>query len=814
MRPSHSKFLLLPIVVAAMVLGCGRKPFPGKVDNQLPEVRLTAAPIDTTGRYFYSYLMDWVGYDPDGRVDHYLYAIDPPSEAEAETDTEWVTTRDNEKRIQFNSTQPIPAAADDPHRFAQDPHTFVIKAIDNKGAEGPSVYRSFFSFTEAPDVNLLNPPPGPFENPVLTPSVRFTWGGIDRDGVQTSKPVQYKFLLLSDASAFPIQLAINNPDSLRRYYAPHFVGWDSTSGDTTETTFTRLSPGHRYLFVVIGFDEAGAYSPVFKLEKNMLRFTVGYAATLGPIITMFNEFFDYTYPSGGFCVCREAEFDVELPADQRITVNWFAKPPSGATITCYRWMVDGDVNDERPRRDERTDLTRWSLCSSNVRSVTLGPYSGNEEHRLYIEAKDDIGLRSLGILHYTVVRSSLDHELGIVNDTRFVPDIYDVGNTDCPQRPRGFWPRASELDTFLFARGGTPWQCYPPGTMTTPGLFSGYDFGVINSRRKRSALAIKLSELGQYRHLIWLTDGQGARFLDPQDPIQGETSLHYMSSARQFNSLGAYVKQGGKLWGAGGGFALASQLPWNDDANDIPSTTFSHITGKNRELDAGRVMWELPHWQSEIRISTGRVNPARFRGRFEYPQSASDTTSASWIPYWKLPRSLRRKADPPADPVPPQRTSGDVNQTVYDFEYLQVPNYIIENVGDDPDVPVEASTLDTLYEVKGQGVPPPNENLHNVVMTYYHGPAVPQGMVFSGFNLWSFKRSDCRALVDFVFQELWRLNPNAGPRPMRAAADRSRATAPAALETVPMRDRNVARPSVDRASAPARAMRRGDRAGP
>ena len=226
MRPSHSKFLLLPIVVAAMVLGCGRKPFPGKVDNQLPEVRLTAAPIDTTGRYFYSYLMDWVGYDPDRRVDHYLYAIDPPSEAEAETDTEWVTTRDNEKRIQFNSTQPIPAAADDPHRFAQDPHTFVIKAIDNKGAEGPSVYRSFFSFTEAPDVNLLNPPPGPFENPVLTPSVRFTWGGIDRDGVQTSKPVQYKFLLLSDASAFPIQLAINNPDSLRRYYAPHFVGWE------------------------------------------------------------------------------------------------------------------------------------------------------------------------------------------------------------------------------------------------------------------------------------------------------------------------------------------------------------------------------------------------------------------------------------------------------------------------------------------------------------------------------------------------------------------------------------------------------------
>jgi hypothetical protein len=59
------------------------------------------------------------------------------------------------------------------------------------------------------------------------------------------------------------------------------------------------------------------------------------------------------------------------------------------------------------------------------------------------------------------------------------------------------------------------------------------------------------------------------------------------------------------------------------------------------------------------------------------------------------------------------------------------------------------STLDSLYgfiDISGNS---------NVSMTYYHGPAIPQGAVFSGFNLWYFQRAQCQALVDFVLQNLW-----------------------------------------------------------
>ena len=68
------------------------------------------------------------------------------------------------------------------------------------------------------------------------------------------------------------------------------------------------------------------------------------------------------------------------------------------------------------------------------------------------------------------------------------------------------------------------------------------------------------------------------------------------------------------------------------------------------------------------------------------------------------------------------------------------------------------STLDTLYDVSGGNLllsPAP-------VMTYYHGLENPT-VLFSGFDLWSWTRSDAQALVDFVLRDVWGLAP-AGPR--------------------------------------------------
>src|SRR2546427_188206 len=293
MRPKNTTWVALAAATlgALAASGCSRQLQHLMLPNQRPTVRLTAAPIDTTGRYFYSYIVDWVGFDPDGRVDHYLYAVDPPDSAGK--DTAWVMTRHNEERLLFRSSQPDPQ---DPLFKSRDFHIFVIKAVGDRGDAGPWVARAFFSFTQAPTVEITDPRPKALFVLNLTPSLRFTWRGDDPDGVFTSKPVKFKYKLLTPASDFPPDSAIGlgGPERLRDRYAPLFAGWDSTSADTTFAKFTNLTPSDDiYVFAVVAFDEAGAYSPIFSYDTNMIRFKAGYAASGGPRITFFNDFFNY-----------------------------------------------------------------------------------------------------------------------------------------------------------------------------------------------------------------------------------------------------------------------------------------------------------------------------------------------------------------------------------------------------------------------------------------------------------------------------------------------------------------------------------------
>jgi hypothetical protein len=106
--------------------------------------------------------------------------------------------------------------------------------------------------------------------------------------------------------------------------------------------------------------------------------------------------------------------------------------------------------------------------------------------------------------------------------------------------------------------------------------------------------------------------------------------------------------------------------------------------------------------------------------------------------------------------MPAWRTSnGDFFRTVAGIEYLQVPNSILEAVTP----PDSVSTLDTLYEASGADLPMPSVNPHNVLMTYAHGTDSPQGFLFTGFDIWTFKRTQCKAIVDFVLRRMWNLTP-------------------------------------------------------
>lgn len=787
-RPRAAAVLALGAALLALS-GCAKGVEKQFVENQPPVVRLSHAPVTPTSREEYAYRMNWVGYDPDGRVDHFLYAVDPADLDRP--DTTWQRTTLNEQLFYFRSSQPDePISPTNP--TASDFHTFAIRSVDEQGRQSETVYRTFFSFTAAPIVTVQSPRPSTDEQ-ILTPATRIRWAGIDSDGL-TGKPVKYRYRLFSkrnpdrpDIADF-IRFAIDTAtvDDFRRLYAPTFgpnpncptcTDWDSSPGDTTEAQFTNLIPQQSYLFVVTGFDDAGAYDPVWSQTKNMLKFVVGYAGVKGPTLCMFNEYFSYCYLVPGYIVDPTRIVKIEVPAGDEVTINWVATPPPGAEMKRYRWAMDiGDLTDETERQSP-TDFTRWSPWSLNTTSATVGPFFTNgETHTIYIEAEDNNNLKSLGMVEFTVVQATFDKEILFVNDTRYSPDRF-AGVNLVP--PVGTWPTAAELDTFLFARGGKPWKKYPAGAVSPVGIFQGYSFDTLGTRSLTTGI-VPLSTLGKYKTVVWFVDAGGASYVDlPSDSRLPTTSLRFMSSPGQSNTLAIYARQGGRVWLFGGGAGYATIGPWNRGSASI--FTDPETNPNEGEIRPGRFLYEFVHWRNGLLAGTGasarfvdstifrsRKGPSRgWAGEPNYaalyaaldaaespPQGGSFGSPAAFL--------QRRSAADPGDAPPPLRSATtDWYQTSYFAEVIQELTFVREDLNG-PDPGGVASTLDTMFITVGGSVGP-----NRPVMTYYHGldfpaiipvPGAAQPLaqvVFSGFPLWYFRRAQQIVLADFVLQDIF-----------------------------------------------------------
>ena len=753
---------------AMAITGCSKTMKNMFVPNQLPTVRLTSAPYDTTGRYFYAYKLDWIGNDPDGRVDYFLYAIDPPLDG---SPIEWTKTFKNEQIVFFRATTPDPQ---DTLGKAIAFHVFAIRAVDNGGDSSAVVTRAFFSYTVAPSVQITDPVPSHLTTAYVTPSVRFTWTGQDPDGQLTQKPIKYKFKLFSQGGEFPLDVALGagGLNKLRDFYAPRFAGWDSTSGDTTTVQYTNLTPDASYLFVVVAFDEAGAYSPIFSLDTNCLRLVVKLAAAGGPHICIGNEFFQYCYLSGSYNPQDQNNWIfVEVPFNQPITFNWFATSDPGALVSYYRWRLGGDVSDDTPRSNENTDIRHWSSPSINTTSATVGPFLRDTLLFFYVEAADNNGLKSLGIVNFRVVKPTFDHALGVINDTRYVLDVIPSGRTTYLP-PSGNWPTAAEFDTFLFAHGGAVYRQYPAGTVSRPGVFAGYDYDTFSTRVGKSDLTVPLSEMGKFRHVIWITDAlASAKSGNGNNLANSVSALAYMNNRNKVNTLATYVKQGGQVWLLGSGIAHAAQI--NFDRSD--GGTYSN---DGRELIPGRFMFDLVHWRNDIHDVVGSVYS------FHKPLTHPLTRSPGIYPvgsypappppgsfagdYSAMPDTFRVKSLALGDSMPPYRSSG-FYQTNLAFSELLQENRIIENMNPDPiGVPDNRSTLDTLYNVK---FPQPNPSVpadEFPIATYYHG-LDNSSIFYTPIDAWLLSKADFVSLVDFVVHGVWGLDRNASFAAQRPA---------------------------------------------
>jgi hypothetical protein len=773
----RAALLCAGLLVVVASIGCEKAGVKFFIPNQRPTVELTAAPVSTADTAWYSYKMNWSGSDADGRVDRFEYAIDPPvpTETAPNPETLWVSTAKNEQQLFFQASK----AYFDPKRGwrSNDFHTFVVRAVDNAGLVSAPKSRAFYSYTIAPVVFISNPLPSKLISRLVTPAVRISWQGRDEDGVFTQKPVKYKYRLFKVGDPeFDFNKAQSYPDSLRMFYAErNWAGWDSVGGDTTFVQYTQLTPRTPHLFVVIGFDEAGAYSPEFSLETNMLKFTPDFAGTLGPKFTVFNEFFFFQYASGGVSTDPLVWIKLEVPSGQPITFNWFATPDEGAAIEWYRWKLDGDITDEAPRTDEVTDWIHWSRKNNLTTSCTVGPFGGGEVHFLYIMAQDNNGLQSLAIVQLKVVTPTFANDLLIVDDTRLAPD--QIGANGVPRTyGNTTWPAAAELDTFLYAKGGFPWRgpqgILPPLPPSKPGVFNGFLFDTLGTRRgfELASAGVPLSKLGTYRHIIWMTDITGAiTTAGPEALIDPVSTLRWMSGPGRSNTLATYIYAGGKVWLAGGTGLTCATLPYNATGsrnNDNiygPGHTVFNVTAG--ELVPGRLAWDAAHWQSEFVTSKPITLPRKSAaaiGGWTNPgwKYVGTLTSPD---YSKLPTTMRRRALALGDSLPPTRAGSSasyystaINPAV---EYLTQENRIFEDVDPSPLVEDQRAVLDTLMQLQGGALATQFTGQTPVTMTYYHGVSAPQ-FVHSGFDLWTWSRQDIVRLTDFVLIDIWGLTKN------------------------------------------------------
>jgi hypothetical protein len=501
----------------------------------------------------------------------------------------------------------------------------------------------------------------------------------------------------------------------------------------------------------------------------------------------------------------------EVPAGQPIKFNWYADPVRdrngnlvGAPIQGYRWALDlTDLDDVSQHNPAAPGPRRWSRWDITNTSATVGPFQGGDVHHFYIEARDNAGCGdspenvSLLTLRLNVVQPTFSHELLIVDDTRLVLDRKNPGTVceHASNRPIGLWPTQAELDTFLYARGGVPWRCYPPGTMSTPGIFSGYDFDTIGTNLRVQDLTIPLSKLSQYRHVLWLTDAAGALNNKPGTDL-GDiggpmTSMRYMNDNRRTNTLAAYVRQGGLVWIAGGGAGTAALVNFNRQVNDntLPLPRTLTFRNTDNELVPGRFIYDQGHWRSEFkqfRVNAGRIR--RHLGRFD------PATGGNPGVYAGLPVEIERKLTG-TDPFPPNRTGQSPTvfyQTQFDIEFLSAANEILEDQDPRPNHEDFQPALDTLFKATAPTLQPdvgPGA-LQSVVMTYYHGQENAP-FAHTGFSLWSYRRAHCAALVDFVLQQLWGMTRQ-GPVAAPVEVDARRAGPPAGRSSRPREGATVA----------------------
>lgn len=519
------------------------------IGNLRPGVTLTATPPEgDTTRYDVEF--HWTAWDYDGEVDYFIYCIDPPDSANA--DTAWIRTDGYNGRFTFTALAFDTTTIDDfldwkNPQIALGFHVFVIKAVDDRGATSPFDYLAFNAATIAPRSVISSPPPFGAWNEYMGTSqpvglrVTFRWDGDDTDGIFTDKPVGYMY-----------KTADITGEKNWRNVGPRVLEdpapWIRLGSGTTQVTL-EFDDGHAYGFAVRAIDEASAVEPLLVLNRNLLW--IGAADRL--------SFPELSIRSAAFGVRRwqgwtmdSESYEVPLGSQYEFTIvgdaGWY-----GGLITGYSYGWDLE-NLESPETSP-DGIGAWTPWST-TRTTISAQFTEARDQFLYIRCKDDGGGFTLATIHFRVITLNPTKNLGYIDDWRKYPK----------------WSTQGEiLDDIVWQR-----------------FLDGYDYGEGWSELVWDEWDAPYGEemptlefLSDFRVLVWSLNDN--RMINARD----KSAWYQMSYLETMHMLAVYLGseaeggEKGKLWAFGRGLVESSVLPYGGTHCEYP-----YAVRRDARLDA------------------------------------------------------------------------------------------------------------------------------------------------------------------------------------------------------------------------------------
>jgi hypothetical protein len=527
--------VLLLAAVAALFAGCSKDNAAGPIPaKQNPETELTYAPLqgDTAGYRVHLY---WNGYDSDGEVVRYRYAID--SDTLEPDHTKWKTTSAKDTTLLLLV---------DPVKEIRG-HVFWVSAEDNDGHIDPTPAKRFFSTKTLPPTSNILRGPSAF-NSIIGPNFTFEWEGLDPDGGETGGRApcdSFEYLLLligavNDPNTPPTHPPL--PQFNQNFYvnlinastgdtlvAPH-GDWRWTGIRGTRLRVRNASPGE-YVFALRAVDLAGAREKNLAFIRNIRHFTVT-TRNPGPTLSIFASVLTTPLPAA----TGPEDFprrEIQIFEGEIISFGWSASAEAyGGSIVGYTFALDDTAS--FPGLDIRNLGVTYRPQDLNV-----GP------HNLFVRVIDDGGLKTNAIIPFRIVHPTFKDPPSALNPPQYLyvddalsPGVNNINRffnypSDVEEDE---WWRIHVLTplSLTYGVGRRDWDTYGRGTADGGG----------------SRIQPLPADLAPFRVVIWS--------VDHNNQIGNPTSLWNTLVGGAYSELGGYLRAGGTLVLTG--FSVATSI--------------------------------------------------------------------------------------------------------------------------------------------------------------------------------------------------------------------------------------------------------------